>query len=399
MMCLLLVAFNGYTQPYFKIESNYKRVKIPFKIIRNMVVIPLFINQKGPYNFILDTGAGLIVITDPCLIDSLNIKYKREIKIAGLGDGEDHDAYVVPFLNFKINAVHGDNMVAAVFKNDLFNLSAYAGIPIHGLLGYEFFNSFSVKINFTDSTLTVGNAKDIRVERKSTKIPLSIENHEPYLYAKVKLTDGAQLNPKLIVDLGAGHPLLLENMAAPGNTGAQKLVSANLGVGLNGPISGYLSRVSELDLGKYKLSNIITSFPDNDTTNQTYEIKHNGNLGFNILKRFNMVIDYQNNALYIKPNIHFKEPYEHDMSGMEYYAGGPDLKRIIINRVEQNSPADEVGIETGDEILAINFKPTSKMTVEEIDSIFQSREDRSLLIEIARHDKRDRVILKLKKRI
>lgn len=398
--CLLFYALEAHPQSFFTINDNHKRVQIPFKLVRNMIVIQLSINNKGPFNFVLDTGVGLIIITDPTLIDSLSIRSKRTIKIAGIGIGNDYEAYVASGLKFNMPGITGENIGTAILKKDQFNLSNYAGIPIHGLIGYEFFDSFAVKINFSDSSLTVGELKNIRVFNKSNKLPITIEDRKPYITTNVRFTDGELLKCKLVIDLGAGHPLLLESQAMVNCALAQKLISANLGVGITGPIKGFLSRVNEIELAKYKLKNIITSFPDEDTTRmQEYSVKRDGNLGINILKKFDMIIDYQSGNMYIKPNTLFNEPFEHDMSGMEYYADGPDLKKIFINRVEENSPADEVGLETGDEILAINFKPIEKMTVEEIDNIFQSREDRSLLLEISRHDKRDRVVIKLKKRI
>ncbi|MBW4890455.1 aspartyl protease family protein [Mucilaginibacter sp. HMF5004] len=395
---LLLYALPVLSQS-FTINNNRKRVNIPFKLIRSMMVVQLTINNKGPFNFVLDTGVGLVIITDPTLIDSLGFIHKRLIKIAGLGNGDDYEAYVTPSLNIKFPDITGEGISAAILKKEQFNLSSYAGMPIHGLIGYEFFNSFAVKINFSDSTLTVGELKNIRVFNKSNKLPITIEDHKPYLNTNVKFTDGQQSKCKVVIDLGAGHALLLENQSGQNYLHTQKVISANLGVGLTGPITGVLSRINEIQLGNYKLKDIITSFPDEDSTKQAVTVKRDGNLGLNILKKFNMIIDYESNSMYLKANSHFNDPFEHDMSGMEYYADGPDLKHIIINRVEHDSPADEVGLECGDEIVSINFKPTHTMTVEEIDAIFQSRTDRTLLLEIARHDKRDHVILKLKRRI
>jgi hypothetical protein len=49
---------------------------------------------KGPFNFILDTGVGLMLITEPKMIDSINIKSSRTIKISGLGEKTDFEALV-----------------------------------------------------------------------------------------------------------------------------------------------------------------------------------------------------------------------------------------------------------------------------------------------------------------
>ena len=381
---------------YFDLKNNRKRVTIPFKMIRDMIVIQLDINNKGPFNFILDTGVGLMLITDPKLIDSLNI-IKRTLKISGIGEGDAFEAYVTSALDIQIPGLKSYDVAAAVLKVDHFGLSNYAGIPIHGLLGYEFFNNLAVKINYNDSTLSVSRPKDLKLFSKGARIPMSVEERKPYIKARVTFPDGTKTDDKLIMDLGAGHALSLENIIEKHGLPAT-FIAANLGVGLTGPVNGFLSRIKELDIGKFKIKDVITSFPVGDQYS-TLSIKRDGNLGIGILKRFNVIIDYPDSALYLKQGDHFKDPFEHDMSGMEYYSAGTDYNRVIISRVEPGSPADEIGLEKDDEILAINLKPVKNMTLEQIDNIFKSQNDRSLLLEIYHDKQRDQVIIRLRRRI
>src|SRR6266567_260371 len=91
---LLNCSFFSAKAQYFDITGHRKRVNIPFRMVRNMVVIKLKINGKGPFNFIMDTGVGLMIITDPKLIDSVNIQGKRILKLSGCGEGEAYDAYI-----------------------------------------------------------------------------------------------------------------------------------------------------------------------------------------------------------------------------------------------------------------------------------------------------------------
>jgi len=382
---------------YFDLAGGRKRVTLPFRMIRDLMVVRLNINGKGPFNFIIDTGVGLMLITDPKLVDSINVLNKRTIKIVGLGEGDDYEAYVTEPLKVQIPGLLSYDVGAAILKTDHFGLSNYAGIPIHGLLGYEFFVNLAVKIDFGDSTLTVSRPKDMRFFNKGSKIPLRIENRKPYLQAKVTSANGIKSNDKLIFDLGAGHPLSLENIIEKHGL-PDKFIAANLGVGLTGPINGFISRVKEVDIGKYKIKNVITSFPINKDGNKTEE-ERDGNLGMGILKRFTLIVDYPDSMLYLKPRPNINEPYEHDMSGLEYYGSGKELNHVVISRVEPGSPGDEIGLEPGDEITSINFKPVTKMTLEEIDGIFKSKPDRTLLLVIY-HDKRyDNVIITLKRRI
>src|ERR1700760_215094 len=99
-------------------------VTIPFELVRNLIVVKLKINNHGPYNFVLDTGVGYMLITEPSLIDSIGIENKRTFKIHGLGEGNDFEAYVTNPLQIDLHGVMGNNVSAAIFKQDNFGLSA-----------------------------------------------------------------------------------------------------------------------------------------------------------------------------------------------------------------------------------------------------------------------------------
>lgn len=396
---LLLFCFLSASAQYFDLDARKKKVNIPFKLVRNLIIIKLSINNKGPFNFVLDTGVGLMIITDPKLADSISIPNKRTLKIPGLGEGEDTEAYVTSPLNIVIPGLVSYDVAAAILKTDLFSLSGYAGMPIHGLLGYEFFNNLAVKIDFQDSIISVSRPKDLKVFRKGSLVPITVENRKPYVDSKVSLQTGQVVNSKLIIDLGAGHPVSLENIIQHYGLPQKFIAAANLGVGLNGPINGYIIRLGALEIGKFKIKNVIASLPEVNKNQEELSVKRDGNLGIGILKRFSVIFDYAANAMYLKPNSNFKEPFEHDMSGLEYYAAGNNLEHIIINRVEPGSAADEVGLERDDEIVAINFKSVAQMSMQEIDELLKSKDDRSLLLDVYHDKKLDKIVLTLKRRI
>ena len=380
---------------HFELDST-KRVTLPFKLIRNLVVIQLKINNKGPYNFVLDTGVGFLVITEPTLIDSIRLPYKRAIKITGFGEGHDYEAYVTPPLKIDIPGLVSKNVSAAILKKDHFALSNYAGLPIYGLLGYEFFSRMAVKVSFSDSTINIAEQKNMRYYKKAIKIPLSIEDRKPYLTTRIVYANGTEKQVKLVVDLGAGHCLSLENLTNKSKL-QNKFIKADLGMGMQGQINGSLSRIKEIDLGKYKLSNIITAFPDDDT--QSLSVPRDGNIGLGLLKKFDIIFDYANGAMYLKPNSAFTEPSEHDMSGLSYYSLGDEYNHIIIYNVEPGSPGDEMGLKKNDEIVSINFRPVKMLSLQQIDNLFKSETGRTLLLEIFRDKKYYRRALILKRQI
>jgi hypothetical protein len=398
---LLFLSLSASAQ-YFTFSGKRNREVIPFKLVKNLMIIPLFINGEGPYNFVLDTGVGLFLITDPQLVDTLKITNLRSIRITGFGEGKDLSAYVTQSLYVRVGTAVAKSIPAAILKKDIFELSAYAGMPIHGLIGYEFFSSFKVKISYSQSLITIFRAEKSYILRKGTKIPITIEDKKPYLVTQIMLADGRKVSVKLIIDTGAGHPVSLENYNGQPFQIPEVNIAANLGIGLTGAINGYLGRVPSIKLGKYTLQNVIASFPDyRDVGSKVLSVSRNGNLGNSILKRFDVLFDYNSQAMYLKPSSFLKEPFEHDMSGMELTSAGPDYNRVIVTRIEPFSPAEDVGLKSNDEILSINFKPVREMSMQEIDNLFRSRNDRSFILEVV-HDqgkRRERVVITLQRRI
>jgi hypothetical protein len=391
--CLFCLSANAQS---FSLKNPGDTESIPFELVRNLMVIKLKINGKGPYNFVLDTGVGYMLITEPSLVDSINIQSKHTVTIHGFGVGSDFEAYITDPLKVDINGLTSNNVNAAIFKKDNFGLSAYAGKTIHGLLGYEFFNSLAVKITFADSTLTVSAPGDMRYFKRGSKIPITIEDRKPYLNAKVTFANGLEKQSKLIVDLGAGHFISLENLEHK-NEIQQKFIDANLGVGINGLINGTLSRIKEVDLGKYKVKNVIAAFPDNDQ--HPKGVARDGNLGIGLLKKFEVIIDYPNNMLYLKPGVEYRKRDEHDMSGLTYYVFRDDYVHVVIDKVEPQSAGSEAGLRKGDEIEMININYTAKMSLQQIDDLFRSRDGRLFFLLIFRDKKYIPMHLTLKRRI
>ena len=401
IVVIILFAGNAFAQN-FEFSGNRKRETLAFRMIKNQMVIQLHINGKGPFNFILDTGVGLVLISDPKLIDSVTFQNLRSIYITGFGEGEKISAFIAPSVDLRIGNTIAKNIPSAILKKDVFELSSYVGIPIHGLIGYEFFRSFVVRLNFLTSTITIFQPERAYIPRKGSRIPLSIEERKPYINTNIQLKSGKKLPLKLIIDTGAGHPVSLETMDGVPFELPDERIRGNLGIGLTGPIDGYIGRISSLQLGKYTLNNIIAAFPDyEDAASRVFSINRNGNMGLAIIKRFNVVFDYNRGAMYIKPLTTLKEAFEHDMAGMEIGSAGENYERLIITRIEPSSPAEQAGLIRGDEILAINFKPVSEMSLSEIDTMFRSRSGRNFVIDVLSKDGKgkERVILTLNKRI
>ncbi|RZK55687.1 MAG: peptide-binding protein [Pedobacter sp.] len=383
----------------FSFPDKQKRSSINFEFIKNLIVIPIYINNKGPYNFILDTGAGPLIITEPTLIDTLGLKNLRSTKIRGLGQGDEIDAYITGELSVQVKEANINNIPTAILKKDIFNLSSYLGKKIHGIIGFYFFNSFVVRVNYTNQRVSF-SAPDAQTKKRGLKFPIEIQNKKPYITVDITTPQLKQIKAKLIVDCGAGHALSMEALNGAPFPLPDSSVAANLGVGLSGPIDGRIGRIPLLKLGNYKFKEVITGFPAFESV--AAQIGYNsqdGNLGAEFLRRFDMTYDYPNNAIYFKPNQGYNSPFDHDMSGMEVYTDPDDNKRYFIGRIEPESPAEKYGFKEQDEIIVIDFKIAELYSLEEITKLFKSDNGKTILLEIIRDNKNIIKLLKLKRRI
>jgi C-terminal processing protease CtpA/Prc len=122
-------------------------------------------------------------------------------------------------------------------------------------------------------------------------------------------------------------------------------------------------------------------------------------LGSDILKKFTIIFDYQDGAMYLKRNINFNESFEHDMSGIEIFVDNREFNRVFVSRVEPASPAEKVGILADDEILSINFKKIRDYSIDEITNLLKAENGRTILIEFYRNDRAYIKLLTLKRRL
>lgn len=392
---------SGQAQQFFKLDPPRKNITIPFSFHRNLIIVPIYLNEQGPYNFLLDTGVGIGLITNPNLLDSLNLKKGAEVRITGAGNElPELKAFQVPNVKVKLKGLKADALTFTILTEDIFNLSTYIGLPISGILGYQFFNSFVVRVNFLESTLTLYPPENYKYRKSDgIAVPFQLEDLKPYIYALTTIENDKKLSIKLILDTGAGHALSLDQNSNSVIQIPKRSIRTQLGTGLTGTINGSIGRIQSFQLNKFVFKDILSSFPDYADVGAKVNVGRNGNLGNEILKRFHLIIDYSRSRIILKPNSFYRQSFEHDMSGIEIVASGEVYNRFFIYKVEPNSPAAEADILAGDEILYINAADASKLSISNIDKLFRLRDGQKLLIILRRDEETIYRILTLKRRI
>ncbi|WP_160292126.1 retropepsin-like aspartic protease [Pedobacter lusitanus] len=383
----------------FQFSGNRQKQTISFTLVKNLIIIPVYVNEKGPYNFLLDTGVAQMIITDTTFLADLDLKNAQTVKVQGYGLGDNIEAVLTRNITARVGKATINNIPTAIFKKDIFDLSSYLGIKIYGILGHYFFNSFIVKINYSGNRLTFYNP-DTKIEPKGTKIPIQITNGKPYINTQIETATLGKIDVELLIDNGSSHPLMMESLQDKPFPLPPTVIPANLGVGINGIINGNMGRIADLKLGTYNFTDVLTGFPDFNIERSTLEGKsRNGSLGSDILRHFLVTFDYQSGFLYLKKTNNRIPVFEHDMSGLEVYVIQGMKDRFYIGRIESGSPGELAGLQANDEITAINFSSVQHFTLNDLTELLKEHDGKQILIEILRGYDKHIYILKLKKRI
>lgn len=397
--CLYLISFDILSQALgFSLADGKTKVQFPIEIYNNLVVVPVVLNGALPLKFILDTGVRTSILTQKAFTDILNLSYARKYTISGPGGEKLIDAYITNNVSLELPGVLGRGHAMLVLEEDYLELRNYMGTDVHGILGYELFSRFLVKIDYDKKLLTLMAPHRFKPGRKWETVPIRIEDTKPYLTTPVVLEDGTQFTAKLLMDTGASHGLMLDPMSDSRITVPEKRVSSIIGRGLGGEITGKVGRIKSLHLGKYELDNPIANFPDPNSYFDSLKLgrtQRNGSIGGEVLSRFKVVINFANEEIYLKKNNSFKKSFHYNLSGMTVKAKGAKLNVFEITEVRKDSPAALAGIQQGDVIISINGLYTDQLDLNHINGFFNLRVGKRLTIVVTRKGERIKTDLKL----
>jgi len=366
------VLFFLFSLPYSGISQNIhgieKPVEIPFEYHNDFIVVKIFFNKTFPLNFVFDTGAEHTILLKKEIAEVMDIPYERRIQIVGSDMREELYAYLARGIHFKMGQITIPHKSILVLEEDYFEFEKRVGVDIEGIIGADIFKAYRLAINYDTKTIKL-YPSSTKAPRNFENIPLEIYKSKPYLNSTIELSDTTSVPVKLLIDTGAGLALLLHTDTHPDLELPEQVILGEVGIGLGGAIEGFLGRVKMLPFNqsKLKLLDVVTNFQELNSDLETSQLNaRNGIVGNKILRRFQVVIDYPQRKLYLKPNKKYKRKFEFDRSGLVLIAGGENLNEYYVSKVVPNSPAAEVGIIRGDRIVSINGTATAFTTLEGI---------------------------------
>lgn len=427
---LLLACLTGpvaglYAQQFRLPESERSSPKIRFELVNNLMVVPLEVNGTR-LSFILDSGVGKPILFNLADQDSIELHNVRKLTIQGLGSGEPIEALSSVGNTFRLaSLVNPNQQVYVVLDKDL-NFSPALGMPIHGIIGYDLFRDYVVEINYGRRFIRFHDPDTYKPRKgKGTQtLPLDVERKKAFLEGSVVVRDGQRVIPvRLLMDTGSSDAVWLFPDAEEGLKIPEKHYDDYLGKGLSGTIYGKRTKISQLRLGDFVLTDTKAAFPDLESLQGIGDLgERDGSLGGELLKRFNMVINYPAGEITLSKSSHFNDPFlfnragiELEHAGMRYIAeriadsrgvvmesddpfgnvqilleGQTRLSlvpEIVVSAIRAGSPAHEVGLREGDVILAVNGKSVHKFKLQEVMSMINDKKGKRVKLLIERFNR------------
>lgn len=362
-----------------------RKAVIPFRYVHNFIVIDAKIYGIIPLQFIFDTGAEHIILFKKEYTDLLQVPYERRIPI--LGSDMSREIYALISRNgvIEITGLAPKPHDLLVLEEDYFNLGELIGTSIAGLIGGSIFKNLIIHIDYKHQKIILHDPRYFNAPDDYLTVPLQIKTNKPYVQAQASLLDGSVVQVDLLVDTGAGVPLLLHTNSHPSLSLPQQYIKGKLGIGLGGYLEGYIGRVKKLSLGTFEFPGVLTSFQNVEESWLTDPNKYrNGILGNELLSRFDLYFDYARSQMMIQPYHRKQPPFTMDRSGMILYAYGLQFNQFVVRDVLENSPASRADIRPGDILLRIQGTSAQYFNLDGVNKILQKRPGKKIRLELVR---------------
>ena len=296
-------------------------------------------------NFILDTGSGGISL-DSATCAQLKLKLTpSDTIITGMGNSHKVSFIFNQSLHFPGLTVDRLNF----HVNDYDVLTSVYGEKIDGIIGYSFFRRYIVKINFDSSKLEVYSPGEIEYPKYGTTLH-PVFTTLPILNLNIK--DRRKSDFNFYFDTGAGLCFLMSDRFSKdsGILLPKRKPLYTQAEGMGGKIQMRMTVVKMVQIGRYKFRNVPT-YLYSDEYNVTSYPNVGGLVGNDLLRRFNLIINYPKREIHLLPNSHFNDLFDYAYTGMAtYYVNG----LILVDDIITGSPAEKAGILKDDVIISVN---------------------------------------------
>lgn len=372
--------------PGFFMKDDSRRVVMPFTQVNHLIIMPVSINGGPELNFLFDTGVKSNILFSKTIGDSLGLSYSRKLNLVGADGQIVLTASVSTSNRIDLGEVEGVLQAVLVLDDDFLELEKVLGIPIYGVIGYEFFKYNPIKIDYDYSRLTFYRTDTFKWRPFGYRMmDIELDDNKPYVISTIEQSNGPDLKAKLLIDTGANHSLLLNREASKDIILPEVALESDLGRSLGGDLFGYIGRVDRLSLGALNFRRPITSYPDaTEFSNIILGTGRLGSLGSELLSRMKLILDYPRQRILFKKSTSFSQPFAYDMSGITVRLLDVEEGRVYVSQIKEGSPAHLAGARQLDEIFSINNVPIFFWKLQDINDLFRSEEGRRIKLGVIR---------------
>jgi hypothetical protein len=144
-----------------------KVASLPVRMVQgSQIIVPLWVNQNGPYDFLVDTGAQITTV-DSSLASELQLSVQGTI---GVGGAATHGRYDFAYLG-QLRAGEKSVPDLLVVIENLSQLQA-ADPRIRGILGDNFLEHFDLLIDNHEHILCLDDSNTLALFAKGERVPL-----------------------------------------------------------------------------------------------------------------------------------------------------------------------------------------------------------------------------------
>lgn len=360
---LLCLFYTGTAQEEFVPPQAKLLAKIPFtQLSGGIVVVKAQIDHyPDTLNFVFDTGSGGISIdsTTSVYLKLAFVKTEKTIRgIAGIKTVDfslDHTLLMgglaTPHLDFHIN--------------DYELLTSVYGVKIDGIIGYSFLRRYIVRLDYDNLFLEVYSPGIYKYPRGGYLLK---PNFSTLPLQLATLDDDRIITSRFIFDTGAGLSFLLSKDFVDDSLLFKKKrkLYPTQAEGLGGKRQMSITIAREVKLGPFKFKRVPVHVFEDDYNVTSYPLL-GGLIGNDILRRFNVVLNYPEQSIHIKPNSHYNESFDYSYTGLGIYLLDGEIRVID---VMPGSPGDKAGFLPGDVIFSV--ETNASKNIQAYKNLFQN---------------------------
>jgi len=260
-----------------------------------LILVPVHVDEKGPYEFILDTGASHCLLSQD-LSDILGIRPEIEKQAKGAaGPVKLAFAHVA---SMAVGSTRQYNVQVGI-TDELKRIEAAIQSRVDGDLGFDFLKDFCLAIDYQAGTLCLTSSLEAdNGSHWATAIPFALAAaHKPLILLPVIVNDQGPF--QFALDTGASRTMVSSELA---QELAIETVEDSPATGGGGQIRILGGKVRSLAVGDaIARDHAIGAGEFLAMLSQAVGARLDGILGYNFLNQFRVRIDYPRRILELVP--------------------------------------------------------------------------------------------------